>query len=201
MMLDYICEECQSAFSDLKTDLDAMGIDYLVDPGIVRGLDYYTKTAFEIVSKNIGAQGTVCGGGRYDNLIEQVGGPATPGVGFGMGIERLLLVMDHGNIAIPRDDDVDVFLAVMGDQAQAFGLDLTRQLRKNGFRAQMDLKARTIKNQFKYADRLNANYTIIIGDNELASQMVIIKDMKTSEQKQIEVGDIMKTLKELKSGV
>jgi len=197
-MLDYICEECKIAFDALKQDLDAMGIDYEIDPGIVRGLDYYTKTAFEIISQNIGAQGTVCGGGRYDNLIEQVGGPATPGVGFGMGIERLLLVMENSHIVIPKDDEIDVFLAVMGDKAQNFGINLTRQLRKNGLKTQMDLKSRSLKNQFKYADRLKARYTVVIGDNELESQMVIIKDMTTSEQKQIAVSDIIKTLTQLR---
>ncbi len=197
-MLDYICEDCEIAFVALKQDLDAMGIEYEVDPGIVRGLDYYTKTAFEIISKNIGAQGTVCGGGRYDNLIEQVGGPATPGVGFGMGIERLLLVMEKSNIVIPRDDEIDVFLAVMGAKAQNFGINLTRQLRKNGFKAQMDLKARAIKHQFKYADRLKARHTIVIGDNELESQMVSIKNMTTSEQTMVAVSDIIKTLTQLR---
>lgn len=196
-MLDYICEDCSLAFEALKKNLQAMGIEYIVDSGIVRGLDYYTKTAFEIIAKNIGAQGTVCGGGRYDNLIEQIGGPATPGVGFGMGIERLLLVMEHSNITIPKDDEIDVFLAVIGDKAQCFGMNLMRQLRKIGFRAQMDLKSRTIKNQFKYADRLNTKYTIIIGDNELEHQAVIIKDMKTAEQKQIAISDIIQTLKQL----
>ncbi len=196
-MLDFVCEECATAFESLKKNLKAMDIDYIIDSGIVRGLDYYTKTAFEIVSGTIGAQGTVCGGGRYDNLIEQVGGPPTPGVGFGMGIERLLLVMDSNNITIPKVEDIDVFLAVIGESAQVFGLGLLRKLRKSGLRAQMDLKARSLKNQFKYADRLNAKYTIVIGDDELENQVVMIKNMKTSEQTQVAVSEVIKTLMQL----
>jgi histidyl-tRNA synthetase len=197
-MLDYICEDCQIAFDALKMNLQVMKIDYIIDPGIVRGLDYYTKTAFEIISANIGAQGTVCGGGRYDNLIEQVGGPPTPGVGFGLGIERLLLVMDQAGIEIPKEDEIDVFIAVLGDRAQHYALGLMRQLRAQGFKAQMDLKARTLKNQFKYADRLHAKTTIVIGEDELDKQIVTIKNMQTSEQKQISVAEIIDTLKHLK---
>lgn len=185
MMLDYLCDDCKDAFGQLEQNLQAMGIDYIVDPGIVRGLDYYTKTAFEFVSTEIGAQGTVCGGGRYDHLIEEVGGPKTPGVGFGLGIERLLLVMDKANIEIPEPKAVDLFIAVMGEEAKAFGLKLTRELRKDGLKTEMDLMGRNIKGQFKYADRLNARYTLVIGDQELAENQVSLKNMATSEQKRI----------------
>ena len=131
-MLDYLCEDCATAFDDLKKNLDAMGIEYIVDPGIVRGLDYYTKTAFEFVSNKIGAQGTVCGGGRYDNLIELIGGPPIPGVGFGMGIERLLMVMEATGKEIPAPENLDVFIAVMGERAKLFGLKLMRDPKKTG---------------------------------------------------------------------
>lgn len=194
VMLDYLCDDCQTAFDELKGNLDAMGIEYTVDPGIVRGLDYYTKTAFEFVSNNIGAQGTVCGGGRYDNLIEEIGGPPIPGVGFGLGIERLLLVMEGAGIEIPEPDNVEVFVAVMGNRAKAFGLKLMRDLRKEGIKAEMDLMGRNIKGQFKYSDRLNAKYTIVIGDNELDQNLVSIKDMSTSTQKQVPLDDIIKEI-------
>ncbi len=193
-MLDYLCEECSTAFGDLKNNLDAMEIEYIVDPGIVRGLDYYTKTAFEFVSNRIGAQGTVCGGGRYDHLIEQIGGPPIPGVGFGLGIERLLLLMEATGKEIPQPENLDIFIAVMGERAKLFGLKLLRDLRNQGVKAEMDSLGRNIKGQFKYADRLRSKYTIVIGDNELDQNMVAIKNMETSEQKQVPLQDIMKEI-------
>jgi len=196
MMIDFLCDDCKKAFEDVQKDLDAMGIEYVIDPRIVRGLDYYTKTAFEFVTTKIGAQGTVCGGGRYDNLIEEVGGPSTPGVGFGLGIERLLMLMDACGYEIPEPEPVDAFIAVMGDAATAFGLKLIRQLRLAGVKAEMDTLQRNIKGQFKYADRLNAKYTIVIGDNELAEGVVSVKEMATSDQKQVKVEDLIKVLSE-----
>ena len=194
VMLDYLCEECETAFTDLKSNLDAMKVEYVVDPGIVRGLDYYTKTAFEFVSNKIGAQGTVCGGGRYDHLIEELGGPPIPGVGFGMGIERLLLTLEANGIEILEPPGVDVFIAIMGDRAKAFGLSLLRQLRLKGMKAEIDLLARNFKGQFKYADRLNSRYTLVIGDNELDEGKVSIKDMATSEQRLVPIEDILDEL-------
>lgn len=191
VMLDHVCSECDTAFSDLKKNLDAMSLPYQVDPGIVRGLDYYTKTAFEIVTETIGAQGTICGGGRYDHLIEEIGGPPIPGVGFGLGVERLLLVMENNGVTIPVSDHIDVFLAVMGDQAKQYGLSLLHQLRKCGMNAQMDILERNLKNQFKYADRLKAKKTVVIGDQELEQKMVTIKDMQTSEQNQVSFDEII----------
>ncbi|MGI6748767.1 MAG: histidine--tRNA ligase [Anaerovoracaceae bacterium] len=196
-MLDHLCEECKEAFEELKNNLDAMEIEYVIDPGIVRGLDYYTKTAFEFVSDKIGAQGTVCGGGRYDHLIEQIGGPPIPGVGFGLGMERLLLLMEASGTKIPEPDNLDVFIAVMGERAKRFGLKLMRDLRNQGIKTEMDSLGRNIKGQFKYADRLHSKYTIIIGDDELDQSIVSIKNMKTSEQKQIPISNIINTIKEI----
>lgn len=182
MMLDYLCDDCRDAFEDLKKNLDAMEIQYVVDPAIVRGLDYYTKTAFEFVTEKIGAQGTVCGGGRYDHLVEEIGGPETPGVGFGLGKERLLLTMEACGVEIPKPDGADVFIAVMGEEAKAAGLKLMRQLRKRGVSVQMDIMGRNVKNQFKYANRINAAKTVVIGQEELEKNSFAIKDMATSEQ-------------------
>lgn len=193
-MLDYLCDDCKNAFEELKTNLTAMGIEYKVDPNIVRGLDYYTKTAFEFVTTSIGAQGTVCGGGRYDHLIEELGGPPIPGVGFGMGVERLLMLMDACDAYFPPDNSADVFIAVMGDRAKAFGLKLCRELRQKGVAAEMDTLARNIKGQFKYADRLNAKYTLVIGENELDKGVVSLKDMSRSEQREIKIEDIFEEI-------
>ena len=193
-MIEYLCDDCRNAFEDLKSNLTAMGIDFTIDPNIVRGLDYYTKTAFEFVTTKIGAQGTVCGGGRYDHLVEELGGPPIPGVGFGLGIERLLLLMEANNSYFPEENRVDAFIAVMGDAAKAFGLKLARELRAKGITAEMDTLARNIKGQFKYADRLNARYTLVIGDNELEKGVVSLKDMVKSEQREIKIEDIYKEI-------
>ncbi len=181
-MIDYLCKECNEDFENLQKNLDAMGIPFIIDPGIVRGLDYYTKTAFEFVTNSIGAQGTVCGGGRYNHLIEQLGGPPIPGVGFGLGKERLLLVMEANEIEIPKQQSADIFVAVMGESATRFGLKLLRELRQLGLKAELDLMARNLKSQFKYADRLNVKYVAIIGENELTEGKISLKNMKTSEQ-------------------
>ena len=194
MMLDYLCDDCKQSFEELQANLTALEIPFVVDPGIVRGLDYYTKTAFEFVTTKIGAQGTVCGGGRYDHLIEEIGGPPIPGVGFGLGIERLIMLMEANEIPFPEENRVDVFIAVMGDAAKAYGLKLCRKLRSQGLVAEMDTLARNIKGQFKYADRLNAKYTVVIGENELAEGAVTLKNMEKSEQKQVKFEDLYEEL-------
>lgn len=194
MMIDYMCDDCADAFEQLKSNLDAMGIEYTVDPGIVRGLDYYTKTAFEFVTTKIGAQGTVCGGGRYDHLVEEIGGPATPGVGFGLGKERLLLTMEACGVEIPEPAGADVFIAVMGDEAKAAGLKIMRELRQNGLAVQMDIMGRNIKNQFKYANRIHASKTVVIGQDELENDSFTIKNMETSEQVTVPMGSLAEEL-------
>ena len=190
-MLDYLCDDCRNAFDDVRKNLDALGIEYIVDPRIVRGLDYYTKTAFEFVTDSNGTQGTVCGGGRYDHLIEEIGGPPIPGVGFGLGIERLLMLMDEKGAEIPQPEPVKAFIAVMGEDAKLFGLKLLRELRQKGVKAEMDTLARNIKGQFKYADRLGAEYTVVIGDNEIAEGIVSIKEMATPQQREVKLEDLV----------
>lgn len=189
-MMDYICEDCRGAFDRLKENLTSLSIPYIVDTGIVRGLDYYTKTAFEIVSDKIGAQATVCGGGRYDHLIEEIGGPPTPGVGFGMGIERLLLVLEAAGIAIPKPDTCDVFIAALGREAESKALLIAQNLRTEGFRVLTDVMGRNLKAQLKYADRSEASYTLIIGENELDRGVVTLRNMKESTQKEIKFEEI-----------
>ena len=194
LMIDYLCDDCRKAFEDVKAGLDAMKIDYVVDPKIVRGLDYYTKTAFEFVSNKIGAQGTVCGGGRYDNLVEEIGGPETPGVGFGLGIERLLLLMEANGAEIPEPEPLEAFVAVMGDEAKLKGQAITHELHLAGISAEMDILARNVKGQFKYAARLGAKYTIVIGDDELARGVVQLKDMDAHEQTEVPIDSIVDEL-------
>lgn len=196
VMLDYLCDECKESFEELKADLDAMGISYVVDPGIVRGLDYYTKTAFEFVTTSIGAQGTVCGGGRYDNLIEEVGGPSTPGVGFGLGIERLLLTMEANGVEIPKPEGTGVFIVMMGDNARKYGLGLAAELRSLGINTEIDLLARNIKGQMKNASRAGAKFAVIIGDNELETGMLGVKILDESRQIEVSKDEIVEFLSE-----
>ena len=194
MMLDYLCDECAEAFEDLKKDLDAMGIPYVVNPKIVRGLDYYTKTAFEFVTTKIGAQGTVCGGGRYDGLVEEVGGPSTPGVGWGMGKERILMTMEACGAEIPEPDGTDVVIAFMGEEPKKYALKLMHDLRDKGVYVQIDVMERNFKNQFKLANRLGAKKTVIIGENELASGKLQIKDMESGDQKEVSMDSVVEEL-------
>ena len=194
MMLDYLCEDCRRDFEDLKAYLDAMGIRYVVDPSIVRGLDYYTKTAFEFITTKIGAQGTVCGGGRYDHLIEEVGGPDMPGVGFGLGKERLLLLMEACGYDFGAAPAPQIFLAWIGDEAKLYALKLLHELRGKGIRADMDTRERNLKGQMKYANKLGAEYTAVIGGDEVASGEITLKNMSTSEQTKVRRGDLADAL-------
>lgn len=194
MMIDYLCDDCKSSFDEVGKNLDAIGINYKIDPTIVRGLDYYTKTAFEFVTTKIGAQGTVCGGGRYDNLIEELGGPCTPGVGFGLGVERLLMLMDANGVVIPEPEPIKAFIAVLGDNSKLYGLKLLRNLRTRGIKAEMDTLARNIKGQFKYANKLNAEYTVVIGDDELEKGIVSVKEMATSTQREVKLDELIDEL-------
>ncbi len=188
-ILDYLCDDCSSHFAQLKTNLDLLGIAYTVDPRIVRGLDYYTKTVFEFVTTSIGAQGTVCGGGRYDGLIEQLGGPATPALGFGMGLERLLLTLRSQNIELPKPEGCSLYFVPMGDAAAAKTLQLTAALRKEGISAQTDVMGRSLRAQMKYADKIGAAFTMVIGDNELAAGQAELKNMKTGEKITLKLDD------------
>lgn len=184
--LDYLCDECREHFELVKTYLDAMGIPFSVNTGIVRGFDYYTKTVFEVVSNDLGAQSTVCGGGRYDGLVEELGGKPTPGLGFGSGLERLLIVMEHQGIEIPKPRACEVFIATAGDETRLTAIKLVHALRSVGVAAELDSTGRSLKAQMKYADRLSAKYSIVLGTDELKSGRASMKNMQTGEK--IEVG-------------
>ena len=193
-MLDYLCDDCKAAFEALKTNLDAMGISYVVDPRIVRGLDYYTKTAFEFVTTKIGAQGTICGGGRYDHLVEEIGGPSIPGVGFGLGKERLLILMEQNDIIVDDPNVPDISVSFIGDKARLYALDLVHKLRAGGVSGIIDTLNRNLKGQMKYANKLNARYSVVIGENEIEKGIVTLKNMHSGEQKEINAIDITKEI-------
>ena len=193
-MLDYLCDDCKAAFEALKANLDAMDISYVVDPRIVRGLDYYTKTAFEFVTTKIGAQGTICGGGRYDHLVEEIGGPSIPGVGFGLGKERLLILMEQNDIIVDDPNVPDISVSFIGDKARLYALDLVHKLRACGVSAIIDTLNRNLKGQMKYANKLNARYSVVIGENEIEKGIVTLKNMNSGEQKEINAIDITKEI-------
>lgn len=194
-MLDYLCDDCRAAFKELKSNLDAMGIMYTIDHGIVRGLDYYTKTAFEFVTTGIGAQDTVCGGGRYDHLVEEIGGPSIPGVGFGLGKERLIILMEQKESLIEDNNAPDIAVSFIGDKARLYALGLVHELRQQGVAAIIDTLNRNLKGQMKYANKLKAGYSVVIGDDEIEHGVVTLKDMKSGEQKQINSKDITKEIR------
>lgn len=182
VILDYLCEECSGHFDSLKNKLTALNIDFTVNPKIVRGLDYYTKTVFEFVTTDIGAQGTVCGGGRYDGLIEQLGGNHTPALGFAMGIERLLLTMESQGCEFLEQKTCDLYIAPMDPAASDKALALAQSVRIEGYQAELDLMSRGIKAQMKYANKIGAKFVLVIGGNELESGEANLKFMETGEQ-------------------
>lgn len=184
-ILDYLCEDCNAHFEDLKKCLALAGVEYEIDPRIVRGLDYYTRTVFEFVSTSIGAQGTVCAGGRYDGLIEELGGNPTPAVGFAAGIERLLIVMEQTGVEIPTAATPTVYIAGMDSDCRMKAFELAMQLRNAGVFAEVDHMERSVKAQFKYADKIGAKYVAVIGGNELAEGKANVKSMATGESESV----------------
>ena len=196
--LDYVCDECRAHMDKLRGYLDAVGIPYEMDPMLVRGLDYYTRTVFEIVSGAAGAQGTLCGGGRYDGLVNQIGGPEMAAVGFGLGIERLLLYLDQLGVEIPKPEPVDVLIFGMGDAERQKAFELVNGLRKLGFSADTDHVGRSVKANFKYAGKTEAKHVLVIGESELTTGKGNIKKMATGEQ--IEVALMAKDIAETIGG-
>ncbi len=185
VVLDYLCDECKEHFEKVKSYLDAMNIEYIVNPQIVRGLDYYTKTVFEFVSDEIGSQGTVCGGGRYDGLIEELGGQHTPSLGFGMGLERIQLVMEAQGCAFPEPNKPDLFIAAMGEKAELKAVEIAKDMRDEGFAVVYDLNGRSLRAQMKYADKVCAKYLVVIGEDEVNSDIAKLKDMQTGESTEV----------------
>ncbi len=187
VMLDYLCEECKEHFDKVQEYLKAQRIEFNINPKIVRGLDYYTKTVFEFVSDSIGAQGTVCGGGRYDGLVEELGGQKTASLGFGMGLERLMLLMEAQNCPFPEPQSADLFIVALGDKAVLKALEISKDMRAEGFSCLMDLNQRSVRAQMKYADKLGAKFNLVIGDNEVESGCAKLKNMSTGEETEIQL--------------
>lgn len=189
VILDYLCDDCRQHFDELQENLKAMGIEYSINPKIVRGLDYYTKTVFEFITTDIGAQGTVCGGGRYDGLIETLGGAPTPALGFGMGLERLILTMQSQGVQFEEPAGCELYIAPMGDKAARAATAMIGRLRDLGVYAEYDLIGRSLKAQMKYADKIGAKFVIVLGDNEIENKQVNVKNMTTGEQTAFEIND------------
>ena len=185
VVTDYLCEECDKHFKKVQEYLKAMNIDYTINPKIVRGLDYYTKTVFEFISNSIGAQGTVAGGGRYDGLVDELGGQKTPSLGFAMGLERLMMLMEAQNAPFPDANVPDLFVVALGDKATLKAVEIVKDMRAEGFTALMDLNQRSVRAQMKYADKLGAKFNIVIGDNEVENGTAKLKNMSTGEETDI----------------
>ena len=192
-VMDYLCDDCRAHFEGLKKRLDALGVPYTVNPRIVRGLDYYVRTVFEFVSSDLGAQSTVCGGGRYDGLIKSLGGPDQPGIGYAMGVERLLMVMKAQGIEIPAPAACDLYIGSIGEEASVEALRLCGILRGEGFSAECGIVGRSVKAQMKYADKIGARFSMVLGDNELAEKKATVKNMATGENAEVTLdGDGLK---------
>ncbi len=189
VILDFLCEDCQEHFDGLQKNLKLMGIEYKINPTIVRGLDYYTRTVFEFITTDIGAQGTVCGGGRYDGLIENLGGKPTPALGFGMGLERLILTMQSQNCPFVEENTCDLYIAPMGESATDKTIELVKMFRDEGFFVEYDLIGRGLKAQMKYADKIGSKYVIVLGDNEIETGKAMLKNMDSGEQTEVSLDE------------
>lgn len=185
VVIDYLCDECKEHFENVQKYLKAQNIEYTINPQIVRGLDYYTKTVFEFVSNSIGAQGTVCGGGRYDGLVEELGGQHTPSLGFAMGIERLMLLMEAQGCEFPEAEKPDLFIVALGEKATLKAVEIAKDMREEGFSALLDINQRSVRAQMKYADKLGAKFNVVIGDNEVEAKTAKLKNMQTGEETEI----------------
>ncbi|WP_347862682.1 histidine--tRNA ligase [Salimicrobium sp. PL1-032A] len=199
-ILEYLNEASQTYFSQVKRYLDAMGIHYVVDPNLVRGLDYYNHTAFEIMSEaeGFGAITTLSGGGRYNGLVEDIGGPDTPGIGFALSIERLLMALEAEGVELPTEETLDCYVIAMGEKAEIEAVKLVDQLRSNGLQVDKDYLHKKMKAQFKAAGRLKANKVIVLGDREIDEGVGNVKDMGSGEQKEVKLEEIVRELKEEK---
>ena len=185
--VDHLCESCSSKFDMLCRSLDAMGIDYVIDPAIVRGLDYYTGAVFEFIAEGIGAQSTVCGGGRYDGLVKSLGGPELSGIGFGMGITRLILAMREAGTDKVEVVKPELYIASLGERAAVEALAISERLRRAGHTVECDIVGRSLKAQMKYANKIGARYTLIIGDSEIDAGRAQMRNMETGEQSEVEL--------------
>ena len=193
-MPEFLCDDCAQHFNAVQDYLRNWGIDFKLDPSLVRGFDYYTKTAFEFVSGELGAQNAVVGGGRYDNLVEEIGGPPTPGIGFGLGLDRLALTLEWMGVELPVDSSITAFVAGIGEKAQHAAADVLAQLRRGGIAADMDYTGRSLKAQMKMANKLGARFAVILGEQELEDKVATVRDMAGSEQKTVPLSELCEEL-------
>ncbi|HSB34064.1 MAG TPA: histidine--tRNA ligase [Nitrospirota bacterium] len=192
VMLDHLCGPCKAHFDTVEKGLEKLGIPFEVNPRLVRGLDYYTRTTFELVMGHLGAQNTVAAGGRYDGLVEEIGGPPTPGIGFALGVERAISLLDTKELRAPRPA---LFIAALGSEAASFALPLIHGLKSSGVRAETDYAGGSLKSQMKKADRSGARYTLIIGEQEMKEGKAVLRNMQTKEQVPVALADILEELK------
>lgn len=187
-MIDYLNEESKKHFDDLQKYLKALNIEYVINPNLVRGLDYYTHTVFEVEAdvEGFGSQNVLCGGGRYNNLVETIGGPKTCGVGFALGFERLMKALEYENVHMHIHDSIDCYIIPMEESVKDYAFNLCMNLRLNGFVSEIDYNNRNLKNNFKQADKLNSQFVLIIGDEEKNSDIITLKNNKTKESYKIE---------------
>ena len=197
IILDFLCDECKDHFEKVKMYLDNMGIVYEVNPHIVRGLDYYTRTVFEFLTDSLGAQSAVCAGGRYDGLVEEIGGPHVPALGFGMGIERLLLLLEAQGIKLPEAKKCEIYIANIGEEASIKAAAMATELRQSGMFAEFDVVGRSLKAQMKYADKIGARFTTVIGEDDIKANVAKVKNMQTGEVTELAIDEFADTFMEL----
>ncbi|MBI2842671.1 MAG: histidine--tRNA ligase [Armatimonadetes bacterium] len=191
---EFLCDECRAHFETVQRSLEGLGISFVLDPRLVRGLDYYTRTVFVFQTPLLGAQNEVCGGGRYDSMVEELGGPPTPALGFGLGVERLLLTLERLNIELPAEPKPKVFVAAIGSEARAAAVKLLADLRRYGIASESDFTGRSLKSQMKLADKLGAEYVMIIGEDEVKQSVVTVRDMAAKEQRQVGMDKVAEAL-------
>jgi len=194
VITENLCQECESHFSEVKSYLDDQKIVFHEDPRLVRGLDYYTKTAFEIISGGLGAQNAIGGGGRYDDLVEELGGKPTPAVGFAAGIERMIIAIDRQNVEWPMEKGLDIFVAKVNEKNKDTAFKLLQKIRNVGLSADMDYSEGSLKSQMRIANKIGARYTVIVGEEELSKNMVILRNMQTKEQKEVKIDKLIDEL-------
>ncbi len=194
VIIENLCQECESHFSEVKSYLDDQKIIFHEDPQLVRGLDYYTKTAFEIISGGLGAQNAIGGGGRYDDLVEELGGKPTPAVGFAAGIERMIMAIDQQKIEWPMEKGLDIFVAKVDEKNKDTAFRLLQKIRNAGLSADMDYSGGSLKSQMRIANKIRTRYTVIIGEEELSKNMVILRNMQTKEQKEVQIDNLIDEL-------
>ncbi len=192
VIIDNLCQECESHFTEVKSYLNDQKIIFYEDPRLVRGLDYYTKTAFEIVSGKLGAQNSIAGGGRYDDLVEELGGSPTPAVGFAAGMERMIIALDQQKVALPPKKGLDIFVAKVSEKNQDRAFRLLQQIRNANLSADMDYSGGSLKSQMRIANKIKARYTVIVGEEEISKNMVILRNMHTKEQKEVKIDSLIK---------